>query len=426
MESAAPVVVPVTGERARTPATWMAPLVVVLFFAWGFATVLVDSLIPKLKGLFALSYTEVMLTQFCFFLAYFVVSVPAGLLLGRIGYLRGLVLGLAIMAGGCLLFAPAARWGVYPGFLLALFIMASGITILQVAANPLMATLGDSSRSHFRLTLAQAFNSLGTTVGPIFGAALILAGGVDGPDPQQAGGAMLEAYRRSEAAALQMPFLGIAAVLALLALVFWALRDLAGAPRANSTRVSLVLLRRPRVALGVLAIFLYVGAEVSIGSVMVSYLMQGETLRLDAQRAGQLVSLYWGGAMVGRFIGSVVLRRVAAGSVLCGCALMACLLALASAGSSGVIAGATIIAIGLFNSVMFPTIFTLSIEGLGDDTPQASGLLCMAIVGGAVIPLLTGALADRFGLGLALVAPALCYLYIAGFGWHARRPGMPA
>ena len=402
------------------------PLVVALFFIWGFCTVLVDTLIPKLKALFALSYAEVMLTQFSFFLAYLVFSVPAAKLLMHIGYTRLVVAGLTLIAVGAAMFSPAASLGLYALFLLALFVLAGGITLLQVAANPLMALLGDPAKSHSRLTIAQAFNSLGTTVGPWFGAALILgAASAPAPDPATTAPAVLQAYRQAEAQAVQGPFLGIAVAMVLVAAVFFLLRDRITDIRpakATAGGSSLAVLRKhPRLAMGVASIFLYVGAEVSIGSVMTNYLMQPHTLGLVAERAGRLVSLYWGGAMIGRFIGFVVLRRVSPGLVLAACALGAAALAVASSGASGVAAATTIIAIGLMNSIMFPTIFTLGIEGLGEQTPQGSGLLCMAIVGGAVVPLLTGFVADQVGLSLSLLVPAVCYLWIALYGWLSRK-----
>ena len=406
-------------------------LVVTLFFAWGFATVLIDSLIPKLKGMFSLNYAEVMLTQFAFFLAYFVVSIPAGLLLARIGYIRGIVVGLAIMAVGALMIAPAAHLGVFPGFLVALFVMASGITLLQVAANPLIAVLGRPEKSHSRLTLAQAFNSFATFVGPLVGAAVILKSGV-APGAGLSGEA-LAAIRRTEAQYIQLPFLGIAAGAALLAVIFWTMRRSAGLPSSAGTATrlsSLALLSRPRLALGALSIFLYVGAEVSIGSVMVNYLMQPGVLHAPAARASQLVAFYWGGAMVGRFIGSAALRWTPAGLALAVCAVAAALLASASALSVGLVAAVAIIAVGLFNSIMFPTIFTLAIEDLGEETPQGSGILCLSIVGGAVIPLVTGLTADRVGLSTALFVPVACYLLIALYGlksWKGfRGPPIPS
>ena len=404
----------------------MVALVVFLFFIWGFSTVLVDTVIPKLKALFQLSFAEVMLTQFSFFIAYFLVSVPAGQLIGRIGYIRGIVVGLVVMATGGLMFAPAASLGLYPGFLVALFVLASGITLLQVAANPLIAVLGDTARSHSRLTLAQAFNSLGTTVGPWVGAVLILEGMTELPDASTMTPAALAALRKAEAHAVQLPFLGIAAVLVAVAAVFWLMRHWSGAPGsseyASSEPTPAFLRANPRLALGVLSIFMYVGAEVSIGSLLVNYLMQASTLGLAAVEAGKLVSFYWGGAMVGRFIGSGVLRLASPGKVLACCALAAASLATVSGLSTGTVAAVTVIAIGLMNSIMFPTIFSLAIEGLGPSTSRGSGLLCQAIVGGAIVPLVTGWTADRVGIGLALLVPAACYVVIASYGWYARRP----
>ena len=417
------------GAGAGAAAGRVAALVVSLFFAWGFATVLIDTLIPKLKGLFQLNYAEAMLTQFAFFLGYLVFSIPASMILARIGYFRQIVLGLGVMATGCLMFAPAAQLGIYPAFLLALFVMAAGITTLQVAANPLIALLGKPELAHSRLNLAQAFNSLGTTVGPLVGAALILKGGVEHPDAASLTPEALEVYRKAEAHAVQAPFLGIAAVLVVLALVVWFLRRSPAAPSAaveGGGGFKPALLKRPRLALGALSIFLYVGAEVSIGSLLVNYLMDGKTLGVVAATAGQLVALYWGGAMVGRFIGSAVMRKVPAGLVLMACAIGASLLACLSAGTVGLVSAVAVLAIGLCNSVMFPTIFTLGIEGLGKDTPQGSGLLCLAIVGGAVVPVATGMVADHAGLSVALLAPALCYVWIAVYGFICRRPPVQA
>jgi FHS family L-fucose permease-like MFS transporter len=397
-------------------------LMMSLFFAFGFCTVLVDTLIPKLKGMFQLSYAEVMLTQFCFFLAYFIVSAPAGWLLTRIGYLRGVTLGLLVMAGGCLLFTPAAMLGTYPGFLLALFILASGVTTVQVAANPMTASLGDPSKSHARLTLAQAFNSLATMVGPIFGSALILRGNVALPDPATLTAPALAALRRHEAQAVQLPFMGIAVALLALAALCWVLRRWAPVAAAQSGGgATLRLLKNRRLALGAVSIFAYVGAEVSIGSAIANYLMSGHVLGLKPQVAGSLVSVYWGLAMVGRFIGAAALRKLSPGKVLTGCAVGAGCLAAASGLSTGMVAAVTILAIGLFNSIMFPTIFTLAIEELGEETPQGSGILCQAIVGGAIVPLITGFAADRVGLSLALFVPVACYVWIATYGWLTAR-----
>jgi MFS transporter, FHS family, L-fucose permease len=407
-------------QSSAPPNRALVALVVTLFFLWGFATVLVDTLVPKLKASFSLSYAEVMLTQFSFFIAYLVVSLPAGALIARIGYIHGAIVGLVLMAVGCVLFAPAASYGVFGGFLLALFVMAAGITILQVSANPLIAILGSRETSPSRLTLAQALNSLGTFIGPFVGATFILA--ANAPPPSDATPAILDAYRHAEAHAVQTPFLGVAAVLIVLAVGFWMLRRAAASFPDKPQRLEAALspLKKPRLALGALSIFLYVGAEVSIGSLLINYLMQSSTLGVDAATGGRLISLYWGGAMVGRFIGSWVMRRVPAGTVLAACACGAGVLAAISGVSVGMVAAAAVLAVGLCNSIMFPTIFALAIENLGDETPQGSGILCLAIVGGAVVPVITGLTADAFGLATSLFVPAVCYLWIAVYGMLTR------
>ena len=416
-------------QEARNPAGHraMVVFVVFLFFAWGFATVLIDTLIPKLKALFSLNYAEVMLTQFAFFLGYLVFSMPAAVILSRIGYTRSIVLGLLVMAAGCLLFVPAASAGVFEGFLLALFVMAAGITTLQTAANPYMAVLGPESTSSSRLTLAQAFNSLGTTIGPLVGAAFILA---DEPSLPAGGlsGDALAAARHAEASAVLPPFLGIAATLVVVAIVFWKKRNsdtTVTVGGAASLGESFRVLRRPRLALGAASIFVYVGAEVAIGSLLVNYLMQPDVLDVPAARAGQLVSLYWGGAMVGRFIGSAVLRMVSPGKVLACVAVGAIALIALSTNTTGMLSGYSLLAIGLMNAIMFPTIFSLACEKLGSRAADGSGIINVAIFGGAVIPLLTGVIADVSGsLSFALVLPAACYAIIAGFGIYARKPAV--
>ena len=395
-------------------------LVMALFFAFGFCTVLVDTLIPKLKATFALNYAEVMLTQFCFFGAYLIVSLPASWLVTRIGYLQSATLGLVLMALGCLLFTPAAHAGVYEGFLASLFILASGVVIVQVAANPLAANAGDPKTSHSRLTLAQAFNSLATTVGPLFGSAFILSKGLATPDAAKLSAEALIAARQTAVHAVQGPFLGIAVCLVVMAVVCWLVRRMAPPAHVESAGGGYAaLLTRPRLMLGALSIFLYVGAEVSIGSAMANYLMSGHTISALPAVAGGMVSIYWGLAMAGRFAGSGVLRLVKPGRVLSVCAAGAAALAVASAFGSGWLAAATILAVGLCNSIMFPTIFTLAIEGLGERAAQASGLICMAIVGGAVVPMITGLIADRAGLNLGLLVPAICYVWIGAYGWLA-------
>ncbi|MDB5442179.1 MAG: sugar transporter [Phenylobacterium sp.] len=402
-------------------ASWLVVLVVSLFFMWGGITSLNDVLIPKLKGLFQLSYARAMLIQFAFFTAYAIVSLPAGGLVARLGYGRGIAVGLGVAALGCLLFVPAASTATYGLFLAALFILAGGITILQVAANPLIANLGSTRTSHSRLTFAQAFNSLGTTIAPWIGAHFILSS-IAKTDAASLPPAAQTAFRAQESAVIGHAYLGLATVLALIALVFWIVRNRLGAA-SGTLRLTgdFSLLRRPRLGFGVAAIFLYVGAEVTIGSLLANYLMQPSTLALDPRSAGEHIAFYWGGAMVGRFIGAGVLRLVSPGKVLAGAAVGAGALCLLSAGSHGALAGWSLIAVGLLNSIMFPTIFSLALEGLGEKTPEGSGLLCMAIVGGALVPVLGGAVADATSLAVALTVPAVCYAAIAGFGWYARR-----
>ena len=400
-----------------------------LFFIWGFATVLIDILIPKFRGLFDLSFAEAMLTQFAFFLGYFVFSLPAGSLVAKVGYMRGIMAGLAVMIGGCLIFIVATHVGVYPGFLLALFVMAAGITILQVAANAVISIAGAPETSSARLTLAQAFNSFGTFIGPFVGAKLLLEGGPEIPaDISTLSPEALAALRAAEASALQVPYLGIAFVLIVVFAVFHFKRDMLP-PLAQSDSkagLGLGLLANRRVLFGVIAIFTYVGAEVSVGSILVNYLSQPSVLGTSEAAAGQLVALYWGGAMVGRFVGSVILSRFPAGRVLAVFAAMAIVLAALGIVLTGQIAAITILSIGLFNSIMFPTIFSQSVLGLSDrDTPKAAALLCMGIVGGAILPVLTGLAADHLGLSNALIVPILGYSWLVFFGLFVHRQSNP-
>jgi MFS transporter, FHS family, L-fucose permease len=436
---------PGSAQRAPKISAWLVGFVVALFFAWGFSTVLVDTLLPKLKGLFQLDYAEATLTQFAFFTAYFVVSFPAAWLLEKVGYMRAIVTGLLVTMAGCLLFSPAASHGVYGYFLAALFVMAAGITILQVAANPLIALLGSQETSSSRLVLAQALNSFGTFVGPFVGAGLILKNGVSVPaNILSAPPDVLAAYRVAQAHATQTPFLGIAVLLALLALIFFLLRRAPGVPATaadSATQSAATLLTGHRLLFGTACIFLYVGAEVSIGSLMVNYLLQDknavataalgkplipvfEAIQVMAPNAppvlavlaGGLVSFYWGGAMVGRFLGSAVQRIVRPGTTLAACAIGAFLLAGLSATTAGIVSALALIAVGVCNSIQFPTIFALAIEGLGENTPKGSALLCMGIVGGALVPVLAGWTADHTNLSTCLLVPMACYLGITLFG----------
>lgn len=395
-----------------------------LFFIFGGITSLNDVIIPKLKELFTLNYTQAMLVQFCFFAAYAVIGIPGARLVKKIGYMRGAVAGLLTMMAGCLLFIPASQTATYGVFLLALFVLASGVVIVQVVSNPLISLLGKPATAHSRLTFAQAFNSLGTTVFPIVGSILIL-GSLATVTADQLSGVELDAYRTAESQAIVNGYLGIAVALAIVAGVVWMFRNALKGEKheASEGLAGLDLLTRPRFGFGALCIFLYVGAEVAIGSLIVNYLMQPHVMGLEEQAAGKLIGLYWGGAMVGRFIGSAVLRMLSPGKVLAFVSIAAIALLIISTQTSGNIAGYTLLAVGLTNAIMFPTIFTLACEKLGTRAADGSGIINVAIVGGAVIPLLTGVVADlTSSLALALVLPMVCYAIIAAFGFYARRP----
>jgi MFS transporter, FHS family, L-fucose permease len=394
-----------------------------LFFIFGGITSLNDVIIPKLKGLFTLTYGEVMLVQSAFFTAYFVISLPAAAIVRRVGYMRTAVIGLLMMTAGCLLFVPASSSGLFVTFLAALFVLAAGITIVQVVANPLISMLGAPATAHSRLTFAQAFNSLGTTIFPYVGSILIL-GSISKVDPSQLTGAALDAFRTQATYVIVRTYLGLAAALVLVAALVWLRRNrLVENPLEDVTyRHALDLLRQRRFGFGAACIFLYVGAEVAIGSVIVSFLMQSNVLAIGAEAAGKLVPIYWGGAMVGRFIGAYLLRVFSPGKVLACAAAGVITLLCISANSTGAASGFSLLAIGLFNSIMFPTIFSLASEGLGPRAAEGSGIICVAIVGGAIVPLIMGHTADWAGLKVALLVPAICYAGILGFGIYARRP----
>jgi FHS family L-fucose permease-like MFS transporter len=411
----------VDGQAADLPD--LRIFVFALFFIFGGITSLNDVIIPKLKELFTLSYAEAMLVQSAFFAAYFVVSLPGAALVRRLGYMRTAVAGLLTMTAGCLLFIPASSSGTFAVFLTALFVLAAGVTIVQVVANPLISMLGKPASAHSRLTFAQAFNSLGTTIFPYAGAILIL-GSLATVDSATLGGEALAAYRAQETRVIVATYIGLAAALAALAGLVWLYRKrLAETPAPAAGIVhAFGLLRRPRFAFGALCIFLYVGAEVALGSLVVNYLMQADVFGASAEDAGKHVTFYWGGAMAGRFVGAWLLRVFSPGKVLAAAAGTAIALLLVSANSTGAVSGWALLAIGLFNSIMFPTIFSLASEGLGRRAAEGSGLICVAIVGGAIVPLLTGGAADAAGLKVALAVPAVCYAAILCFGMYARRP----
>ncbi|WP_244476245.1 MULTISPECIES: L-fucose:H+ symporter permease [unclassified Rhizobium] len=393
-----------------------------LFFMWGFITCLNDILIPHLKNVFQLNYTQSMMIQLCFFGAYFIVSLPAGALVKRISYKWGIVVGLLIAAIGCALFIPAASYRVYALFLGALFVLASGVTILQVAANPYVTELGAPETASSRLTLTQAFNSLGTTIAPLFGAFLILSAATG--DIQNASGDQLEALRLAEADAVRFPYMLLAIAFLVLAAVFAALKlphvETEDTTVAEGGERSSAWAYR-HLVLGAIGLFVYVGAEVSIGSFLVNYLAEPSIAGMPESEAAHYVAYFWGGAMIGRFVGAYVMRFVDDGKALAFNAGVAILLILLTVFAGGSLAMWSVLAIGLFNSIMFPTIFSLALKGLGRHTSQGSGILCLAIVGGAILPVVQGMLADTVGIHLAFLMPAICYLYIAYYGLKGHR-----
>lgn len=394
-----------------------------LFFIFGGITSLNDVIIPKLKDLFTLSYAQAMLVQSAFFAAYFIISIPAAAIVRRFGYMRAAVIGLVTMTAGCLLFVPASHSALFITFLLALFILASGITIVQVVANPLICMLGAPATAHSRLTFAQAFNSLGTAVFPYVGSILIL-GSLNSVDQDTLTGPALDAYRAMESQVVSNAYVGLAVAIVIVAGAVWMWRNrlVETPPEPGSTWRAFGLLSQPRFGFGALCIFLYVGGEVAIGSIIVNYLMQSSVMGMEEQAAGKMVTLYWGGAMIGRFIGAYLLRIFSPGKVLACAAIGVIALLTISAQSIGELSGYSLLAIGLFNSIMFPTIFSLASEGLGRRAAEGSGVICVAIVGGAIVPLITGFAADYMGLKAALIVPACCYAVILAFGWYARRP----
>jgi FHS family L-fucose permease-like MFS transporter len=412
------------GEKASgAEAPGLRGFVLALFFIFGGITSLNDVIIPKLKELFTLDHAQAMLVQTAFFAAYAIVGIPGAALVKRVGYMRGAAIGLLAMMVGCLLFIPASRTATFGLFLAALFVLGAGITVVQVVANPLISLLGDPRTAHSRLTFAQAFNSVGTTIFPLAGSVIMLGSlaKVKAADLQ---GAALDAYRSAETVAVVHGYLGLAAALAVIAGVVWLNRNRLKGEHHDHGAVlkSFDLLLRPRFGFGTLCIFLYVGAEVAIGSMIVNWLEQPGVLGLAEQPAGKMIPFYWGGALIGRFIGSAVLRRFSPGLVLAANATGALVLILLAANGQGGLAAYALLAIGLMNSIMFPTIFSLASEGLGERAADGSGVLCVAIVGGAVIPPLTGHIADLTGsMALSLALPAACYATILAFGLFARK-----
>jgi FHS family L-fucose permease-like MFS transporter len=415
-------------------------LLTILFFLWGFITVLVDSLIPRLRELFTLTYFQAGLVQFAFFGAYFLLSIPASFILSKIGYKKGIILGLLTMALGCLLFYPAASYRIFGIFMLAYFILAAGMTILQVAANPFVAVLGSEEGASSRLNLSQAFNSLGTAIAPAVGALFILSDVIKDKDEIAAlDNTAKELYLASEAAAVQTPFIGLAIFIGLIAVIFLFSKLPKMITEASSGTYAEAFKNR-KLMQGVLGIFCYVGAEVAIGSYLVNYFLdmnlvsvikESEVMKFIAETilnsgiaefdnkavVGVFVTFYWSGAMIGRFAGAYLTKIIKPGKVLALFASIVVVLILVSINTNGLVSMWSILAVGLFNSIMFPTIFTLAINGIGHLKPKASGLLCTAIVGGALIPPTFGYLTDHIEFKKALLFIILCYSYILWYGY---------
>jgi MFS transporter, FHS family, L-fucose permease len=424
----------VSNTNLMPPASTSAPaqsytaalsVVTTLFFMWGFLTCLNDILVPHLKAIFDLNYAQVMLIQFAFFSAYFIFSIPSAKVIDWIGYQRTMVLGLFVMALGAILFIPAASVPSFPLFLGALMVLAAGITALQVAANPYVSVLGPARTASSRLNLTQAFNSLGTFLAPWFGKALILSTVVLGiTEMRQLSPDALHAYRLHEAATVKLPYLGLSIALVLLgiAIGLFKLPAMPAAQHRVGDKSAGSVWEHRHLVLGSVGIFVYVGAEVAIGSFLVNYFSQSNIGNVTEKVAAGFVSYYWLSAMIGRFVGSAVLQKVRTGLVLGIAAMAAALLVCVSMLTFGHVAMWSIILVGLFNSVMFPSIFTLGIAELGPLTGDGSGMLVMAIVGGAIIPVVQGAIADRIGIHHAFILPVICYLYIVFYAFVGSKP----
>jgi len=398
-------------------------IVTTLFFMWGFLTCLNDILVPHLKSIFDLSYARVMLVQFAFFSAYFLFSVPWSKVVNKIGYQRTMVVGLLTMALGALLFLPAASAASYPLFLTALVVLAAGITGLQVSANPYVVVLGKPETASSRLDLTQAFNSLGTTIAPKLGGLLILATAPMAMEElHQLSPHALHAYRVQEAASVKMPYTVICVALVLLAVVIGTFKLPKIEHAEHRAGVNDSIWKHPNLILGAVGIFTYVGAEVSIGSFLVNFFGLPEIAGFSTKTAAGFVSFYWAGAMIGRFLGAGLLRRIRPGNLLGLCAICAATLVSASMILGGHTAMWSILSVGLFNSIMFPTIFSLGVAELGPLTGSGSGILTMAIVGGAVLPVIQGVIADHVGIHHAFFLPLLCYLYILFYGLSGSKP----
>ncbi len=423
------ITAPNTGTSVSAPGSgqgYGVPLATVttLFFMWGFLTCLNDILVPHLKSIFDLNYTKVMLIQFAFFGAYFIFSIPSAKVIDWIGYQRSMVVGLLTMGVGAFLFVPAASVPSFPLFLGALIVLAAGITCLQVAANPYVTVLGKPETASSRLNLTQAFNSLGTFLAPFFGGLFILTAARNIDDIRALAPDALQAFRLHEAATVKIPYVGLGIALVVLAVAIgsFKLPKIEHAQHKVGEKVTDSIWNHPNLIFGAIGIFVYVGAEVSIGSFLVNYFGQPEIGGLTEKVAASFVAFYWGGAMVGRFIGSALLQKMKTGGLLAACAVCAAALVAISMLTNGHTAMYSIILVGFFNSIMFPSIFTLGVAELGPLTGDGSGVMIMAIVGGAIIPVAQGWIADHIGIHHAFFLPVLCYLYILFFALSGSKP----
>lgn len=398
---------PGTSGKSYTPALIA---LAVLYFMMGFITCLNDTLVPFFKAGFTLTYAESALVQFYFFLTYALFSIPAGRMVEKVGYKKGMVMGFAVAGVGAFLFFPASIWHEYSLFLAALFVLAIGVVLLQVAANPYITVLGPPQTASSRLTLIQGVGSLGTTTAPLFGAHFILSRLEDSSGASNA---------------VSTPYLGIGLVLFLIALVLGRLalpvvtaEEPAGSGNGTHQPVKNIFAFR-NLNLGTVGIFVYVGAEVTIGTFLTNYI--ADTLRIEEHQANNYVALYWGSMLVGRLLGALLLKWIKPQHMLAITAFLALTLILVSILSSGYVAVWTMVLVGLFNSVMFAIIFSLSVKGLGKYTTKASGLLSSAIVGGAVIPYLQGLLKDHATWAVAFLLPLGCYIYLVFYGVNGYR-----
>ncbi|QCB44279.1 sugar MFS transporter [Sphingomonas sp. PAMC26645] len=395
-----------------------------LFFMWGFITVINNTLLPHLRSVFDLSYTQTTLIESVWFIAYFFASIPSAKLIERVGYQRAMVFGLGLMAVGALMMVPAARLPSYGVTLVALFVIASGITLLQVAANPYVAVVGPPETASSRLNLVQAFNSAGATLAPLFGGYLILGRSTSGTAAAGSTAVLTQAERIADAQSVMLPYLIVAAVLVVLAIVIarFPLPAMGSATQrsAKADRKGQSLWSHRNLVFGIPAIFIYLIAEIGVANLFINFVSQPNIGNLTHEQASHYLFILWGGMMVGRLIGSVVMRKIPAERVLAFASIGACVVMLIATFTTGHVAMWALISVGLFHSIMFPTIFTLGIKGLGPLTEEGSGLLIMAIAGGALV-IVQGWLADTYGLQNSFLLTAACELYVLFYAvWGSR------